>query len=155
MRPEIQKWLDAEQQILQASRKADELLTTAKAVQPPAMIAVRPATADDIKKGQLLWYLDDECYWQVVWSVLNPNDLFKAYAAHDGCRYGLEGAYVEIDAPDIEAERARFELWICAFPFDKCVDRIPDDACHEWPGAYRSIDVDLAWQAWQAATKAG
>lgn len=56
---------------------------------------------------------------------------------------------------DIEAERKRFEAWISSPPFERSIERIPDDAHHAWPGSYRPLDVDLAWQAWQAATKVG
>ena len=49
-------------------------------------------------------------------------------------------------------ERAAFEAWISAPPFEHSTDRFSSDAA--WPGSYREIWVDLAWQAWQASTKA-
>ena len=56
----------------------------------------KEATAEDIVIGKVIWYRDrlGGGHWQVVEEVLKPNDLFKAYCAEDGCRYGLEGALV-------------------------------------------------------------
>lgn len=48
---------------------------------------------------------------------------------------------------DENAERARFEAWVSAPPFEKRTDRHgPDEA---WPGCYADIAVHLAWDAWQ------
>jgi hypothetical protein len=46
--------------------------------------------------------------------------------------------------------RAAFEAWISAPPFEREVERFGDNSA--WPGNYRELDVDLAWQAWAAAT---
>ena len=46
--------------------------------------------------------------------------------------------------------REQFEKWISAPPFELQVTRwpmSPDE--YAWPGAYRDMNVDLAWQAWQ------
>ncbi len=67
---------------------------------------LRPATAEDIKVGARIWYdgsdgLDspsEPYYCRVVEEVLHPNDPWKAYCADDGCRYGLDGAMVEMGA---------------------------------------------------------
>lgn len=49
-------------------------------------------------------------------------------------------------------QRAKFEAWISAFPYEKDVERIPNDATkYAWPGTYRHIEVQLAWEAWQEA----
>jgi len=60
----------------------------------------RSATARDIVKGAIIWYEREEQhggdYWNIVEEVLHPGDAFKGYMADDGCRYGLDGAYVEI-----------------------------------------------------------
>lgn len=45
--------------------------------------------------------------------------------------------------------RAAFEAWISAPPFEREVERFGENSA--WPGNYRDIDVDLAWQAWSAA----
>lgn len=45
--------------------------------------------------------------------------------------------------------RAAFEAWISATPFEREVERFGEGSA--WPGNYREIDVDLAWQAWSAA----
>jgi hypothetical protein len=48
-------------------------------------------------------------------------------------------------------ERIAFEAEIGGPPFEKSVDRYPDD--HQrfaWPGNYRDIEVDLAWNIWRA-----
>jgi hypothetical protein len=59
---------------------------------------VRSATAQDIVEGNIIWHKrkvkDGGSYWNIVEDVLHPNDLFKAYIAHDGCRYGLDRAFV-------------------------------------------------------------
>ena len=50
----------------------------------------------------------------------------------------------------MEDRRKRFEAWITSAPFEKSIDRYPEDArLFSWPGNYRDIAVELAWQAWQ------
>lgn len=65
----------------------------------PDIKDLRPAEATDIVIDAIIWYLkdeyNDEDYWQIVDEVLRPNDLFKGYCGHDGCRYGLDRAMVE------------------------------------------------------------
>lgn len=34
--------------------------------------------------------------WHIIKEIHDPTDLHKAYTADDGCRYGLEGAFVEV-----------------------------------------------------------
>jgi hypothetical protein len=46
-------------------------------------------------------------------------------------------------------EREAFEKEITRFPYEKDVRRFPDNDRQAWPGNYRDIDVDLAWQMWQ------
>jgi hypothetical protein len=46
--------------------------------------------------------------------------------------------------------REAFEALISAPPFEMPIERF-DDRC-AWPGGYTELEVDLAWQAWQAAT---
>ena len=47
--------------------------------------------------------------------------------------------------------RDQFEAWISAPPFEHSIERCPTDGTHAWPGSYRVLSVDLAWQAWKAA----
>ena len=42
--------------------------------------------------------------------------------------------------------RAAFEAWISAPPYEREVERFGEGSA--WPGNYRDIDVDLAWNAW-------
>jgi hypothetical protein len=59
---------------------------------------LRPATPDDIIKGAVIWYPDendDDVSWHIIEEVLNPKCDFKAYVAMCGARYGLDNAYVE------------------------------------------------------------
>lgn len=42
--------------------------------------------------------------------------------------------------------RAAFEAWISAPPYEREIERFGDGSA--WPGNYRDIDVDLAWNAW-------
>ena len=61
---------------------------------------LRPATASDITPGRIIYYEhgDDGPFWQEVREVLRPNDQWKAYTAMDGCRYGLDDAWVRKEA---------------------------------------------------------
>ena len=54
----------------------------------------------------------------------------------------------------MEDLRQQFEKWITSAPFEKSIARFPDDETRfAWPGNYRELDVELAWQAWQEAAK--
>lgn len=80
---------------------ADDLqLKAAERCPMPPKEKLRRAFAADITVGQVLWYTNfDEGsvrHWNIVEEVLRPNDQWKAYDAHDGCMYGLDGAFVEI-----------------------------------------------------------
>lgn len=61
----------------------------------------RPAVARDIVEGAIIWHerkkADGGDYWNIVAEPMHYGDAFKAYCADDGCRYGLQGAYVEVD----------------------------------------------------------
>jgi hypothetical protein len=41
--------------------------------------------------------------------------------------------------------RARFETVISGSPYERSVERYPDNGRSAWPGNYRDIAVDLAW----------
>lgn len=64
---------------------------------------LRPATAKDIVEGAIIWYpkhayhdeVEDNAGWMLITEVLYPSDAYKAFCSEDGCRYGLEGAFVE------------------------------------------------------------
>lgn len=48
--------------------------------------------------------------------------------------------------------RTQFEAWISASPYEKCIDRYPNNEhLFAWPGYYTHIDTQLAWEAWCAA----
>lgn len=45
--------------------------------------------------------------------------------------------------------RKEFEKWITDPPFEKNIDRWPNnETLHAWPGQYKDADVQLAWAAW-------
>jgi len=48
--------------------------------------------------------------------------------------------------------REAFEAFISAPPFEMPIERFDDRSA--WPGGYTELEVDLAWQAYQAATDA-
>ncbi len=90
----IQDWLDARAEAEAAWGKVSHAEKIAQAARLPNVI--RYANNRDIIKGAILWYADDSVYWLMVDEVLRPSDPYKAYIAHDGCRYGLDGAFVEV-----------------------------------------------------------
>lgn len=46
----------------------------------------------------------------------------------------------------MEMLRAEFERIISRAPYEKSVERFPDDETrHAWPGNYRDLSVQLAW----------
>ena len=48
--------------------------------------------------------------------------------------------------------RASFEKWITQSPYERDTCRWPQDYTkHAWPGQYKDIAVQLAWEAWQEA----
>lgn len=65
----------------------------------PFPIKMRPAEAEDIRPGIVIWHRCGDLvpYWNVVSEPLHYGDAFKAYVADDGCRYGLEGAYIDLE----------------------------------------------------------
>lgn len=102
MDPLIISYLQAERELQAAREKVANAKVLASETARPVG-ALRVATAADIMVGALLWYKrnedgDDEnpWFWCIVEDVLLPNDLWKAFTAHDGCRYGLDGAMVEV-----------------------------------------------------------
>lgn len=52
--------------------------------------------------------------------------------------------------------RIEFEAWVSAEPYTKDVRRYPDDQTYtQWPGQYRDITTQLAWEAWRTARGVG
>lgn len=50
--------------------------------------------------------------------------------------------------------RQAFEIFISSPPFEKGIERFPaDSAKYPWPGAYRDITVELAWECWKEAER--
>lgn len=48
--------------------------------------------------------------------------------------------------------RSKFEKWISAPPYERDIYRWPqDETKHSWPGQYKDIAVQLAWDAWNEA----
>ncbi len=97
----IQAWKDAEAKVEEARDAADQAYEDAAFAALPTNL--RPATAADIVVGAVIWYPSwDERKWAIVEEVRYPNDDWKAYCSHDGCRYGLHGAFVEIAAAGVK-----------------------------------------------------
>jgi hypothetical protein len=50
--------------------------------------------------------------------------------------------------------RDRFEQWISSPPYERSIARYPDDPSrYAWPGNYKEIEIDLAWNSWVASWK--
>jgi len=48
--------------------------------------------------------------------------------------------------------RSLFEQWISGPPYERDLYRWPmDETKHAWPGQYKDIAVQLAWESWQQA----
>jgi len=46
--------------------------------------------------------------------------------------------------------RKEFEAFISASPYEKCIERYPDEADkYAWPGNYKSLEVSMAWDAFR------
>jgi len=100
----IEDWKESVERLNQA--RASEMFALEKAEKEAKLPEkLRPAVASDIVEGAIIWYPDwrDEEHgnepdcrlWNMVDEVMYPNDDWKAYVAHDGCRYGLYAAFVE------------------------------------------------------------
>jgi hypothetical protein len=65
----------------------------------PYFAVLRPMTSSDVVVGQMVFLVCDmdnglNIHVKIIHEVLHPDDPWKAYCANDGCRYGLEDAYV-------------------------------------------------------------
>jgi hypothetical protein len=67
-------------------------------VEPPLPNNLRPATVADIVEGAVIWYKegDDGPFYRTVGEVLNPRSAPAFLCRQFGCRYGLDGAFVEV-----------------------------------------------------------
>lgn len=86
-------------------KRQEEIMLTARTVMLDARLKAdkapwpsneRKALPSDIIEGSIIWHKngDDGPFWNIVEEVLYPNDAFKAHLADDGCRYGLDEAFV-------------------------------------------------------------
>jgi hypothetical protein len=99
----VKNWQQGIKDLAKEKSRLDELQRQAELAEIPEKL--RPAEAKDIVEGAIIWYpeyrdVSDELHpcrgWQYVSEVYRPNDDFKAYCSHDGCRHGLDGAFVEL-----------------------------------------------------------
>jgi hypothetical protein len=72
-----------------------------KHIKLPPPEKLRPAEPKDVVVGVVLYYpeiFDDDALrvWNFVEEVHKPDDPYTGYTAHDGCRYGIEGAFIEL-----------------------------------------------------------
>jgi phage pi2 protein 07 len=91
----FKQWFDAQDVASKAREAVRVAEAAAELIELPENL--RTAIASDIVEGGILWY--PECHerkWTVISEVHKPSSMWKAYTGHDGCRYGLDGAYVEI-----------------------------------------------------------
>jgi hypothetical protein len=93
--------IESEQQeiIKAAQKKINDAREIAGECPPP--VKRRKAEAGDIQPGAIIWHARDEDYggdyWHIVMVPRRYGDPQKAYVADNGSRYGLEGAYVEVE----------------------------------------------------------
>ena len=93
MHSSIEAYLVARKALLAAEAKLTRCEELASLAPLPSLL--RPALSKDIVEGAIVWYPRHTPRWQLIEEVHSPLDPFKAFTANDGCRYGLEGAYVE------------------------------------------------------------
>jgi hypothetical protein len=110
----ISSWLNADKKLKKAMQNKD--VAFEKAYKAPLPKHLRKATYEDIVSGAIIWYprFANDSYsenWKYVDEVLSPQDAFKAYYAHDGCRYGLDGAYVEFKPEGLTQKILKDEIF--------------------------------------------
>ena len=100
MHQKIKRWIDAENHVWAARRLAEVALENASGISPE--FPLRNATSNDVISGNVFWYEDGDggWHWKMICEVLHPDDKWKAFCSHDGCRYGLDGAMVETSTPN-------------------------------------------------------
>lgn len=94
----VQHWINVSAKELEVIKEARAETQKARdaALDAPLPLYLRRATSSDLVEGTILWYPDRHARkWSMVVDVQYADDPWKAYTAQDGCRYGLEGAFVE------------------------------------------------------------
>lgn len=107
----IKEWRDAAGRTKAANEEEDSALANASdnAKSPDDL---RPAKSRDIYIGSIIWYPDHDhddgsMHWEFVEQVMYPDDQWKAFSGHSGCRYGLKGAFVSASQDIEELERLK------------------------------------------------
>ena len=91
----VEQWRDSRASMFRQHNEYESRLHAAsESLVFPPKTDLRRATSVDIVEGAVIYYPSEDPFWMIVEEVLRPDDDFKAYTAHDGCRYGLHGAYV-------------------------------------------------------------
>lgn len=97
MKPKLtpEEWCRINDELQDAIDAHEELYPRNKKCMPPKR-DLRRCVAADIVPGAIIYYYRDgrPDYWQRVSKVKWPDDAFQAYIADDGCRYGIERAFV-------------------------------------------------------------
>ena len=98
MNSHISNWIKAKFVAISANEIASSLLRFAEENATPSRL--RRAEPSDIVENAIIWYENEDEFskfrWVFVNEVYKPDDQYKAFCGHDGCRDGLDGAYVEI-----------------------------------------------------------
>ena len=94
----VEAWRDASDRMYKRhNQELNQMHEVQFGIAFPHIELLRKATPKDIVDNAVIYYPHKpEPYWQIIDQVLYPADVFKAYVARDGCRYGLDGAYVKI-----------------------------------------------------------
>lgn len=75
---------------------------------------LRPATSRDIAVGNVVYIIGDHNYLhkKVISEVIDVGSMFKAFCAEDGCRYGLDGLYIQKGNAELSARVDELEKHI-------------------------------------------
>lgn len=69
------------------------------------------------------------------------------------CLLQIDNRILE-NALDEDRSRLQFEQWVSSPPYEYETLRYPNDPARQaWPGQYKSITVQLAWDSWREARK--
>jgi len=96
----IQEWLRATDRFKKAQQDKLSALLKAEQQQIPSDDLLRPAEPADVTIGQIIWYKDGDegPFWTQVVEPFKHMNKYRAYEAHDGCKHGLNRAFVEIQS---------------------------------------------------------
>lgn len=72
----------------------------------------RLAEAKDIIQGNTVFINGDDQLMHefTIEEVLRPNDFYKAFVASDGCRYGLDGCYIQTNKAETDKEKELYYI---------------------------------------------